>query len=155
MNKYKVLGLGSNVGNRKENLLGAIQALEDYGIHITKESSVYETEPVDCRDKDWFLNQVVCIETDLMPYECLMVCKRIEAEMGRAESYRNAPRIIDIDLLLWEELVMDEQDLTIPHMRIYGRKFVLIPLLEVIQDFPVLEWLVSTIHGQNIRKYKE
>lgn len=155
MNRHKVLGLGSNVGNRKENLQNAIKALEQYGVHISKASSLYETEPVGCIDETWFLNMVVCMKTDLSPHECLKVCKRIEIDSGRARSYRNAPRTIDIDILLWEGLINNEEELTIPHPRMFGRKFVLIPLLEVIPDPLLLEWLIRVSHGQAIRKYEE
>ena len=154
MNKHKALGLGSNVGDRKENLLEAIRLLGNYGVCIIKKSSVYETEPVDCTDECWFLNQVVFVKTDLTPRECLRVCKRIEAEMGRKHSYRNAPRVIDIDLLLWEEIILKNRELAIPHKSIHGRKFVLIPLLEIAEGLEILEWLVYTIHDQGIRKYE-
>jgi 2-amino-4-hydroxy-6-hydroxymethyldihydropteridine diphosphokinase len=155
MSRNKVLGLGSNIGDRVLNLQRAVQMIEDSGIRVVKQSSIYETEPVDCTDGDWFLNQVIVVETGLTPCECLRVCKSIEAEMGRQFSYRNAPRIIDIDILLWGELILNDEHLTIPHRSIRGRKFVLIPLLELTGGPNILEWLVHAIQGQEIRKYHE
>ncbi|MEK7642802.1 MAG: 2-amino-4-hydroxy-6-hydroxymethyldihydropteridine diphosphokinase [Patescibacteria group bacterium] len=155
MNKHKALGLGSNVGDRAKNLQRATQMLEDSGVHVIKRSSIYETEPVDCRDEGWFLNQVVFIETGLTPRECFRGCKKIEAKMGRQYSYRNAPRIIDIDLLLWNEVILNDKDLVVPHKSIHGRKFVLIPLLEIAEDIKILEWLVYAIQGQKIKKYEK
>lgn len=154
MNTHKALGLGSNVGDREKNFQGAITKLHESGIMVIKESSIYETEPVDCSDEAWFLNQVVFIETQLTSLGCLRACKRIEVEMGREPSYVNAPRPIDIDLLLWGQEVVNNETFTIPHKSIYARKFVLIPLLEIEPNPQILEWLVSTIPGQAIKKYK-
>ena len=152
MNEYKLLGLGSNVGERWQQLEQAKELLSRKGVLITGASSVYETEPVDCEDGRWFFNQVVKIETTLTPLECYQACKQIEMEMGRSDMSRNAPRPIDIDLLLWEDLVVCSEELTIPHARIHGRKFVLLPLQELCPEPDLLRWLIANIHGQVVRK---
>lgn len=155
MNKYKVLGLGTNIGDRIENLNLSIQILKENNIEIIKKSSVYETEPVDCKDKEWFLNQVIIVKTDKTVFQTRKICKDIEQEMGRKSSYKNSPRIIDIDILLWENDVIEEKDFLIPHTRMCGRKFVMIPLMEVIPDLKLLLWIINNIHNQKIKKYEK
>lgn len=146
-NTHKALGLGSNVGKREENLSRALEMLGGYGVHVIRESSVYETDPVGCVDDALFLNQVVFIETDLTPEECLVICMKVEAEIGRVRSYKNAPRLIDVDILLWGETVMNVAGLTVPHKCILSRKFVLVPLLEISDGPEILEWLVNVDQG--------
>lgn len=152
VNTHKALGLGSNVGNREDNLSRALRMLEDNGIEVIKRSSIYETEPVGCVDDALFLNQVVFIETNLTPLECLVVCMQIEAKIGRVRSYKNAPRLIDIDILLWGETVIDVERLTIPHKGMLCRKFVLVPLLEISDGPEILEWLVNVDQGPAVVK---
>jgi 2-amino-4-hydroxy-6-hydroxymethyldihydropteridine diphosphokinase len=108
------LGLGSNLGNPEGNIRQAIAALEKRGVKISTSSSLYRTEPVGFVDQPWFLNQVVEAEADLTPYELLQAAKDIETTMGRRPSARNAPRIIDIDILMAENAVIRTGDLVVP-----------------------------------------
>ncbi len=127
------LGLGSNLGEREENLCQALTLLSAK-VNPEKVSSVYETEPVGYKEQPLFLNLVCRITTDLSPDELLHLVKDIETSIGRVPSFTNAPRIIDIDILFYEDRVMSTQNLTIPHPRLQGRAFVLIPLAEIAPD---------------------
>lgn len=125
-----VLGLGSNVGDRKAHLAHALRRLdEEFG--LTGVSSVWETDPVGNEDQDRFLNLVARIETDLGPRSLLEAVRSIEEERGRVRTFRNAPRTLDIDILLYGDEVVDEEGLEVPHPRMDGRPFVLVPLLEL------------------------
>ncbi len=124
------LGLGSNVGNRARTIYSALRRLQD-GIQLDRISSLYETQPVGYTDQPWFLNLVCAGETHLSPEDLLVLAKRIEREMGRKQGIRFGPRIIDIDILFYEDLIMDTPQLEIPHPRLAERGFVLIPLNEV------------------------
>jgi 2-amino-4-hydroxy-6-hydroxymethyldihydropteridine diphosphokinase len=126
------LGLGSNIGDRAANLKDAIKLL---GIPIVAISSMYETEPVDYLDQPWFLNQVLQCETSFHPLKLLEQCQKVENELGRTRAISKGPRIIDIDLLFYNDEVMNTAELTIPHPSIPQRKFVLVPLAEIAPDF--------------------
>ncbi len=136
---HKIIGLGSNLGNKRANLSRALCMLEERGVHSVRNSSLYETEPIECSTPNFFLNQVCVIETILSPRDCLQVCKTVEQELGRTHSYRNAPRIIDIDILFWMDMHINDAGITIPHPRLYERKFVILPLCEVVPEFSVSE----------------
>ena len=127
------LCLGSNLGERGENLCQALTLLSAK-VNLEKVSSVYETEPVGYKEQPLFLNLVCRITTDLSPDELLHLAKDVETGMGRVPSFTNAPRIIDIDILFYEDRVMNTQNLTIPHPRLQDRAFVLIPLAEIAPD---------------------
>jgi 2-amino-4-hydroxy-6-hydroxymethyldihydropteridine diphosphokinase len=124
------IGLGSNMGNRLANLEIAIDKLEPQ-VHITNVSSVYETEPWGVLDQPCFLNCVTAGKTNLQPEDLLTKVKSIETEMGRQPTIRYGPRVIDLDILLYDDLVLTTDDLTIPHPRMLERGFVLIPLAEI------------------------
>jgi 2-amino-4-hydroxy-6-hydroxymethyldihydropteridine diphosphokinase len=124
------LGLGSNVGNRALNIYSALRRLQDE-IQLDRISSLYETQPVGYTDQPWFLNLVCAGETQLSPQHLLVLAKRIERAMGRKQGIRFGPRSIDIDVLFYENLIMDTPQLEIPHPRLAERGFVLIPLNEV------------------------
>jgi 2-amino-4-hydroxy-6-hydroxymethyldihydropteridine diphosphokinase len=124
------LSLGSNLGNRAFNIYHALRRLGSR-IRIDEVSSLYETEPVEVRDQPWFLNLVCRGDTDLTPEALLHVAKTIEREMGRQKGVRFGPRLIDIDILLYGNLVLDLPQLQIPHPRLHERGFVLIPLGEL------------------------
>ncbi|MGG3282940.1 2-amino-4-hydroxy-6-hydroxymethyldihydropteridine diphosphokinase [Paenibacillus solani] len=129
------IGLGSNVGSRKEYLFRAIELLNDHPqIMINKISSIYETEPVGMKNQPWFLNMVVKLETTLDVYELFNYLNKIENTMGRTRNIRWGPRTIDLDLLLYGDMIVDTPELIIPHPRIEERLFVLIPLMEVLED---------------------
>jgi 2-amino-4-hydroxy-6-hydroxymethyldihydropteridine diphosphokinase len=125
------LSLGSNLGNRERSLERAVQLLRQSGIEITKVSSIYSTEPVDFKNQGWFLNQVVLAETQLRPADLLAECLRVEQVLGRQRIVRKGPRSLDVDILLYEDWVVQEAELTIPHPRLHLRRFVLVPLVEI------------------------
>jgi GTP cyclohydrolase-4 len=127
------LGLGSNLGEREENLWQALTLLCAQ-VSLEKVSSVYETEPVGYKEQPLFLNLVCRIATDLSPGELLLLAKDIETSMGRVPSFGSSPRIIDIDILFYEDRIMSTQNLTIPHPRLQDRAFVLMPLAEIAPD---------------------
>ncbi len=124
------LGLGSNIGDRRSHLAHGVRRLDqEYG--ITGVSSVWETDPVGYAAQGRFLNLVARVETEAPPREVLETVRAIEGERGRERTFRNAPRTLDIDILLYGDLTMEEKGLTIPHPRMTGRTFVLVPLLEL------------------------
>ena len=125
------LGLGSNIGNRTEQLNRAIELLKKSGIDIRKVSSYIETDPVGGPPQGRFLNAVAMAETKTSPAELLKTVQSIESAMGRVRTTANSPRPIDIDILLYDTLTLQSQDLTIPHPRMHQRAFVLNPLREI------------------------
>jgi 2-amino-4-hydroxy-6-hydroxymethyldihydropteridine diphosphokinase len=127
------LGLGSNLGDRGGNLRQALTLLS-LKVNLEDVSSVYETEPEGYKEQPLFLNLVCRITTDLCPEELLHLAKEIETKMGRVPSFPNAPRIMDIDILFYEDKIMETPNLTIPHPRLQDRAFVLIPLAEIAPD---------------------
>lgn len=129
-----VLGLGSNLGDRDENLRRALTAIGACA-PIAAVSRVYESEPVGHRDQDDFWNLAVRVRTTLEPLELFYRLKRIERDLGRTESFRNAPRLIDIDILTYDALVLHTPELDIPHPRLRERSFVLRPLAELDPEF--------------------
>lgn len=134
MKKVEIyLGLGSNLGDRMGNLTSAVQHLSRK-IAIKKLSSVYETAPMYVKDQPLFLNAVLSATTVLDPPELLHFIKSVEAKLGRQPSYRNAPRLIDIDILFYSNQVIVTPELTIPHPRIAERAFVLVPLVEIAPE---------------------
>jgi GTP cyclohydrolase-4 len=134
------LGLGSNLGDRQSNILLALQKLRAQ-VAIDAVSSCYETEPVGYRDQPQFLNVVCSGTTSLEPYDLFRFVKGIEQVMGRQPTWRYGPRPIDIDILLYDDRVLEQPDLTIPHPRLAERAFVLVPLAEIAPSVahPVLK----------------
>lgn len=129
------LGLGSNVGDRENNLDLAVQRLsENADIELRQVSSYYETAPVGYLEQGDFLNAVVEIATDLEPEELLKVTKGIEEDLKRERPFRFAPRTIDVDILLFENETRDAPHLRIPHPELLNRAFVLVPLAELAPD---------------------
>ena len=131
MRDWSFLGLGSNTGDRRLHLQEGIRALEHAGFDIKRRSSFYETEPVGYEDQPWFLNAVVGGETALSSKCLLRRCQKIEKKAGRKRAMHLGPRSLDIDILLYKGRVIDERNLVIPHPRMYERRFVLIPLVEI------------------------
>jgi 2-amino-4-hydroxy-6-hydroxymethyldihydropteridine diphosphokinase len=128
------IGIGSNLGNRQKNCLRAIELLTGKKIIVTKRSSLYETEPWGIKDQPKFLNMVIEIETKLNPKKLLVILKDIENEVGRKESLKWGPRVIDLDILLVDNLILNQDDLIIPHPLMHKRDFVLRPLAEIAPD---------------------
>lgn len=143
------LGLGSNLGERLENLRGAVQKLPPT-LRVVRKSSVFETTPVGPVAQPNFLNAVLEVETDLSPGDAFSMLKNIEADMGRTSTVRFGPRNIDIDVLLYDEVVMDTPTLTIPHPRMCSRLFVLTPLAEIAPRLvhPVFHKTVAELLGE-------
>lgn len=132
--KKAYIGIGTNIGDRLNNIENAVKSLGLLpGTQVTKVSSVYETEPWGYADQDDFLNACVEVETNLSPKAVLGACLGIEAAYGRERPFKNAPRILDIDLLLYEDVTIDEPELILPHPRMHERAFVLIPLKDILE----------------------
>ncbi|MEA3310825.1 MAG: 2-amino-4-hydroxy-6-hydroxymethyldihydropteridine diphosphokinase [candidate division WOR-3 bacterium] len=125
------IALGSNWGRREGFLGKARMLLEAQGVRILNSSSIYRTSPEGFRFQPSFLNQVLAAETALSPFELLEAGKRIERRLNRIRLFPNAPRTIDIDLLFYDNVVMDTASLTLPHPRLHERAFVLIPLAQM------------------------
>lgn len=125
------LSLGSNLGDREHNLRRALAMLEEEELSMDDVSSIYETEPVGYPAQPWFLNLAARANTALRPRDLLATCQRVEHRLGRARSFTGAPREIDIDILLYGDLILHEGDLVIPHPRLAERRFVLVPLAEI------------------------
>jgi 2-amino-4-hydroxy-6-hydroxymethyldihydropteridine diphosphokinase len=126
------LGLGSNLGDRAQNLQRAVDLLSaEPGVEVVGSSGVWETDPVGGPSQPDYLNAVVRVRTELAPHDLLTACLRTETALGRVRDVRWGPRTIDIDVLLIDALVLDADDLTVPHPRIEERAFVLLPLLEL------------------------
>ena len=128
------LSLGSNLGDREENLRTAIAALSDAKVSVTRVSSFYETEPVDLREQPWFLNCAVEAETHFDPFMLLRALREIELKMGSKKLVAKGPRLIDIDVLLYGSEIIDTPELQVPHPRMHLRRFVLVPLAEIAAD---------------------
>ncbi len=130
------LGLGTNLGQKKENLEKALEVLNSHGsVQVLKVSSFYETDPVGYENQDIFLNAAVVCETSLGPYELLDFIQEIEKALKRVREIRWGPRTIDVDILLYDSLeLLDEPRLIIPHPRMVEREFVLVPLSEIAPE---------------------
>ncbi len=129
------IGLGSNLGDRLENLRRALAEMEKAEIGVVKMSSIYETEPYGVKNQNSFLNMVVEAQTGLCPRDLLATLLRIEKQMGRKRDKKWGPRIIDLDILFYDDLILDAEDLKIPHPDIANRIFVLLPMFEIAPDY--------------------
>ena len=156
--KIAYLALGSNLGNRLENIKSAVELFKTKKIKIVKESSVYETEPLEYKKnlknkvkklstKKLFLNSVVKIKTVLSARDLLSTCQKIEKELGRKKTVKWGPRIIDIDIVFYGNDIIKEKKIVIPHSQVDKRGFILFPLAEISSGFvhPVLKKRISTL----------
>ena len=134
MNKVYLL-LGSNMGDRKAYLLQALDLLNKHAGTVEKKSLLYEAEAWGHREQDPFLNQVICIRTKHNPFQLLSIILDLELKMGRQRFDKWHQRIIDIDILFFENRIINEKDLNIPHPHISERRFTLMPLVELVPDF--------------------
>jgi 2-amino-4-hydroxy-6-hydroxymethyldihydropteridine diphosphokinase len=134
------LSLGSNVGDRAQNLKTAIAVLPDAGVSVRRVSAFYETEPVDYLEQAWFLNCVVQGETELPAFELLRRLRRIESRMGSRKLIAKGPRLIDIDILVYGQETIDTPELQVPHPRMTLRRFVLVPLAEIAPELRHPAW---------------
>jgi 2-amino-4-hydroxy-6-hydroxymethyldihydropteridine diphosphokinase len=131
------LALGSNLGDRRRHLADAVASL---GPAVVRVSPVYETDPVGGPPQESYLNAVVELATELTPRQLLGVCHRLEAAAGRVRGERWGPRTLDVDVLLYGDLTVEEPDLQIPHPRMWGRRFVVAPLADIAPDLVVAGW---------------
>lgn len=143
------IAFGSNRGNREENIDRALTLLKKR-CTIIKKSSVHETTPVGYTDQRNFLNGVLMVETALSPEELLHFLQKIEKMLGRIRRIKNGPRTIDLDILFYNDVIIDTEDLTVPHPRIHKRLFVLEPLSEIAPGFvhPVLEKTIRELRNE-------
>jgi 2-amino-4-hydroxy-6-hydroxymethyldihydropteridine diphosphokinase len=142
-----VIALGSNLGDREMNLKTALVKMKERGMYIEKLSSFVETEPYGYTDQPKFLNAVCLVETDLSPRALLNTLLAIEREMGRVRTVKWGPRVIDLDIVFYEDLIVNEEGLIIPHPDAHNRLFVLEPLSEIAPDLvhPVLKKTVQEL----------
>ena len=154
------LGLGSNIGDRKQQLLKAIDLIGNIkGIKVTKQSSIYETAPIGYTDQPNFLNLCLEIETELSPQQLLKHCLDIEQQLHRVREIRWGPRTLDIDILLYSDNIIETDNLSIPHPRMQERAFVLIPLNDIASDKkdPRLNQKIRDLvfPDDTVKKYKD
>ncbi len=141
------IGIGSNLGDRQDNCLKALEMLKSQGLIIKKISSFYETKPWGVKEQPIFINLAIEVETAFSPDELLCTLKNIENTMGRKQTIRWGPRVIDLDILFYGDEIIDTEELQIPHRHLHERDFVLIPLNEISPDkvHPILKKTVREI----------
>ncbi len=153
------LALGSNLGNRLANLNAAIDNFSPQ-MRVMKKSDVYETPPWGFTDQPAFLNQAVKAETYMQPAPLLHHLKRLEVALGRKPGFQNGPRLLDLDILFYDDAILDSPALKLPHPRMHERAFVLVPLADLEPDLihPVLNTSVSDllrkVDQSGIQKYE-
>ena len=160
--KTVYLSLGSNIGDRAKNLHAAIAALAGAGVRVTKVSSFYETEPVNLHEQPWFLNCAVEGVTEVPAAQLLKKLREIESRMGSKKLVAKAPRVIDLDILLYGQETIDTVELHVPHPRMHLRRFVLVPLAEIAPELRHPAWrgtaaelLAETLDASEVRKTAE
>lgn len=149
MDKHSVyISIGSNIGDKKRNCENGLERIDASGAGcIVKVSEFYKTQPVNYTDQDWFVNAAAEVETSLSPIAFLKAMKRIERELGTvSKSVRFGPRIIDLDILLYDDIVLVSDELTIPHERMHERVFVLQPLCDINYE------IIHPVMGKDIKK---
>lgn len=148
------IGIGTNIGNRLDNIKNAVSSLELLpNTKVLKTSKIYETDPWGYENQECFLNAAVKVETCLSSHCLLGACLGIEAAMGRIRSIKNGPRIIDLDLLFFDDEIQNSDELILPHPRIFERAFVLVPLFDVLNNEKVSAAL-KKIDKSGVREYK-
>ena len=156
--KLVYIALGSNLGDRAENLRLARLQIDAADMRVLRASSVYETAPRDVENQPWFLNQVIECETDLFPRQLLGRLQKIERAMGRKRTIAKGPREIDLDILLFGNAVVKAPELEVPHPRMIERRFVLEPLAELVPEKKhpgtrrTMQEMLRDVAGQAVRK---
>jgi 2-amino-4-hydroxy-6-hydroxymethyldihydropteridine diphosphokinase len=159
MDHITYIALGTNLGDRLGNLRAALAALPPK-VHLLAESAIYETPPWGVTDQPAFLNMAVKAETALNPADLLDYLKALETSLGRIPSFRNGPRLIDLDILFFDDLALDTPPLVIPHPRLHERAFVLVPLADVAAEVihPLLKrsvtQLLETVDRSGVEKFR-
>lgn len=154
------IGIGSNIGNGIKNCMAAIKKISsDKRVHLQALSSFYSTSPVSTIKQDDFINCAVLLDWKGTPKELMAFLTGIEKKMGRTEGIKDGPRIIDLDILLFKDIILDEPFLTIPHKELHKRKFALIPCLEIDPNYvhpvfkkPLNDFLSHIGNDQTIAK---
>jgi 2-amino-4-hydroxy-6-hydroxymethyldihydropteridine diphosphokinase len=142
------IGIGSNLGTSGENCVEAIEKISTNDhIKIISKSSFYKTAPIGDIEQDWFINSVIRVDTKLNPKELLLTLLNIESEMGRIRKEKWGPRLIDLDLLFYDKLILNQEGITLPHPEMQKRNFVLVPLNEISESLthPILKKTVKTL----------
>ncbi len=144
------VAFGSNIGEKESYIKRALEKIEKRGMKIIKVSPIYETEPYGVLDQDSFLNGVVKIETNLTPENLIEVLLDIEKQLDRVRERRWGPRTIDLDIIFYDDLIINEKDLVIPHKDMENREFVLKPLCNIDENFihPVLKKSVKQLYDE-------
>lgn len=134
-----IIALGANLpsrfGEADATLQAAAKRMTDEGLKVIAGSSIWKTAPVPISDQPWYKNAIVAVETDLTPDALLKLLNKIEDNFGRVRTVRNAPRLLDLDIIAYNDVVLDDPDLTIPHPRMHDRAFVLHPMAEIAPNW--------------------
>ncbi|MDN0074062.1 2-amino-4-hydroxy-6-hydroxymethyldihydropteridine diphosphokinase [Crenobacter sp. SG2303] len=155
------IALGSNLEAPAEQVRAALAALaENDGVRLVRASSLYRTAPVGYLDQPDFINAVAELDTSLSPHQLLDTLMEVETRFGRVRTFRNAPRVLDLDVLLYEGVTLDDERLTVPHPRMHERAFVLVPLAEIAPEVAVgthgtAAQLAAGLACDDIRKYDD
>lgn len=150
-----ILSLGSNLGKKVDNLKDAVKELAKIS-EVIKESSIIETPPWGYTEQDSFLNQIIVVETELGPNELIEQILQIEELLGRKREFKWGPRLIDIDIIYYDDLIIESQELQVPHPHLYEREFVLAPLNEIYNTKldPILKITVGEIYRNYLQERK-
>lgn len=147
-----IVALGSNIGDKAGHIAAAIDALTaDGAVRVVKRSANYRTAPWGVTDQDWFVNAAVSVATDLAVYDLLARCQSVEQKLGRERTIKWGPRVIDLDILVYRDLTLNDPALILPHPHMTARAFVLRPLLDLAPDLvikgqTVADWLARIPH---------
>jgi len=144
MTSIAYLALGANTGDKLENLRSAVRLLRESGCKVTAVSSLYLTKPVGVTNQPDFLNAVIRVETTYRPRALLGLCQTIELRLGRERTIKWGPRVIDVDVLLYDDLTFDEPGLVLPHPHMSERAFVLVPLAEIDAEVEIAPGITAT-----------